>query len=111
MPTSGTARIVLGVSGGIAAYKACDLVRLLVKAGHDVVLFRARTADEQIRFYVESQSANRKAGKVTWQFELVLRAMEAKLKAFDSGLAPSWPARLTNNAKPSCKTQTIKNVC
>ncbi|HZQ16095.1 MAG TPA: flavoprotein, partial [Gaiellaceae bacterium] len=31
------ARILVGVTGGIAAYKACELVRLLVKAGHDVV--------------------------------------------------------------------------
>jgi len=30
------ARILLGVTGGIAAYKACSLVRLLVRAGHDV---------------------------------------------------------------------------
>jgi phosphopantothenoylcysteine decarboxylase/phosphopantothenate--cysteine ligase len=31
------ARILLGVSGGIAAYKACEVCRLLVQAGHDVV--------------------------------------------------------------------------
>jgi phosphopantothenoylcysteine decarboxylase/phosphopantothenate--cysteine ligase len=31
------ARILLGVSGGIAAYKACELTRLLVRAGYDVV--------------------------------------------------------------------------
>src|SRR4051794_23197105 len=31
------ARILLGVSGGIAAYKACELTRLLVKSGHDVI--------------------------------------------------------------------------
>ena len=30
------ARILVGVTGGIAAYKACELVRLLVKGGHDV---------------------------------------------------------------------------
>jgi phosphopantothenoylcysteine decarboxylase/phosphopantothenate--cysteine ligase len=30
-------RVLLGVSGGIAAYKACELCRLLVKEGHDVV--------------------------------------------------------------------------
>jgi phosphopantothenoylcysteine decarboxylase/phosphopantothenate--cysteine ligase len=30
------ARILLGVTGGIAAYKACTLVRLLMRAGHDV---------------------------------------------------------------------------
>jgi phosphopantothenoylcysteine decarboxylase/phosphopantothenate--cysteine ligase len=29
-------RIVLGVTGGIAAYKACLLLRLLTEAGHDV---------------------------------------------------------------------------
>ena len=31
------ARVLVGVAGGIAAYKACDLVRLFVKAGHEVV--------------------------------------------------------------------------
>lgn len=29
-------RIVLGVSGGIAAYKACELLRLLTESGHQV---------------------------------------------------------------------------
>ncbi len=29
-------RVLLGVTGGIAAYKACELARLLVRAGHDV---------------------------------------------------------------------------
>ena len=30
------ARVILGVSGGIAAYNACELCRLLVQEGHDV---------------------------------------------------------------------------
>ena len=30
------AGVVLGVTGGIASYKACELTRLLVKAGHEV---------------------------------------------------------------------------
>jgi phosphopantothenoylcysteine decarboxylase/phosphopantothenate--cysteine ligase len=30
-------RVLLGVTGGIAAYKACELCRSLVKEGHDVV--------------------------------------------------------------------------
>jgi phosphopantothenoylcysteine decarboxylase / phosphopantothenate---cysteine ligase len=30
-------RVLLGVTGGIAAYKACELCRLLVQEGHDVV--------------------------------------------------------------------------
>ncbi|CAN7417692.1 bifunctional phosphopantothenoylcysteine decarboxylase/phosphopantothenate synthase [Knoellia sp. LjRoot47] len=31
-------RVVLGVAGGIAAYKACSLLRLLSEAGHDVTV-------------------------------------------------------------------------
>jgi phosphopantothenoylcysteine decarboxylase / phosphopantothenate---cysteine ligase len=31
------ARILLGVTGGIAAYKACTLVRLMVRSGHEVL--------------------------------------------------------------------------
>jgi phosphopantothenoylcysteine decarboxylase/phosphopantothenate--cysteine ligase len=30
-------RVLLGVTGGIAAYKACELCRLLVRDGHDVL--------------------------------------------------------------------------
>ena len=29
-------RVLLGVTGGIAAYKACELCRLFVQAGHEV---------------------------------------------------------------------------
>ncbi|MGG5257336.1 bifunctional phosphopantothenoylcysteine decarboxylase/phosphopantothenate--cysteine ligase CoaBC [Phycicoccus avicenniae] len=31
-------KVVLGVAGGIAAYKACSLLRLLTEAGHDVTV-------------------------------------------------------------------------
>ena len=39
------ARILVGVTGGIAAYKACEVVRLLVRAGHDVVPLVTRGAE------------------------------------------------------------------
>jgi len=29
-------KVLLGVTGGIAAYKACDLIRMLIRAGHQV---------------------------------------------------------------------------
>ncbi|MER5390954.1 flavoprotein, partial [Saccharopolyspora sp. NPDC002686] len=29
-------RVVLGVSGGIAAYKACEVLRRLTESGHSV---------------------------------------------------------------------------
>lgn len=38
--------IVIGVTGSIAAYKACELVRLFVKAGHDVHVVMTEHAKE-----------------------------------------------------------------
>ncbi|WP_107929276.1 bifunctional phosphopantothenoylcysteine decarboxylase/phosphopantothenate--cysteine ligase CoaBC [Neisseria animaloris] len=38
--------ILLGISGGIAAYKSCELVRLLKKQGHDVTVAMSRAAAE-----------------------------------------------------------------
>lgn len=43
------ARILLGVTGGIAAYKACELTRLLVRAGHDVIPLVTPGADRFVR--------------------------------------------------------------
>jgi phosphopantothenoylcysteine decarboxylase / phosphopantothenate---cysteine ligase len=43
------ARVLLGVTGGIAAYKACELVRLFVKAGHEVVPLVTDEADRFVR--------------------------------------------------------------
>ena len=38
--------ILLGISGGIAAYKSCELVRLLKKQGHRVTVAMSRAATE-----------------------------------------------------------------
>ena len=46
-------RVVLGVAGGIAAYKACSLLRLLTEAGHDVTV-------------VPTASALHFVGEATW---------------------------------------------
>jgi phosphopantothenoylcysteine decarboxylase / phosphopantothenate---cysteine ligase len=43
------ARILVGVTGGIAAYKACELVRLLVRAGHEVVPVVTTGAERFVR--------------------------------------------------------------
>src|SRR5436190_18410494 len=45
-----TARVVLGVSAGIAAYKACELLRLLTESGHRV---RVVTTPDALRFVGE----------------------------------------------------------
>lgn len=46
-------RVVLGVSGGIAAYKACELLRRLTESGHDVTV-------------VPTEAALRFVGAATW---------------------------------------------
>jgi phosphopantothenoylcysteine decarboxylase / phosphopantothenate---cysteine ligase len=43
------ARVLVGVTGGIAAYKACELVRLLVRAGHEVVPLVTHGAERFVR--------------------------------------------------------------
>src|SRR5215207_7857518 len=43
------ARVLVGVTGGIAAYKACSLVRMFVRAGHDVFPLVTPGADRFVR--------------------------------------------------------------
>ncbi|MFG1806958.1 bifunctional phosphopantothenoylcysteine decarboxylase/phosphopantothenate--cysteine ligase CoaBC [Streptomyces sp. NPDC049040] len=49
----GRPRVVLGVGGGIAAYKACELLRRLTESGHDVTV-------------VPTDSALHFVGEATW---------------------------------------------
>ncbi len=44
---SSTRRVLIGISGGIAAYKACELVRMLQRRGHDV---RVMATPNALRF-------------------------------------------------------------
>ena len=43
------ARVLVGVSGGIAAYKACELVRLFVRDGHEVFPLVTPGAEQFVR--------------------------------------------------------------
>src|SRR5438034_7110393 len=43
------ARVLVGVTGGIAAYKACELVRLLVKGGYEVLPLVTPGAERFVR--------------------------------------------------------------
>lgn len=47
-------RVVLGVSGGIAAYKSCELLRLFTESGHDVTV-------------VPTAAALKFVGAATWE--------------------------------------------
>lgn len=41
-------KIIIGISGGIAAYKVCELIRLLKKTGHDVRIVLTQCAKQFI---------------------------------------------------------------
>jgi phosphopantothenoylcysteine decarboxylase/phosphopantothenate--cysteine ligase len=56
-------RILLGVTGGIAAYKACELTRLLVKAGHEVIPLVTPGAERFVRAETFTALARRPAGE------------------------------------------------
>jgi phosphopantothenoylcysteine decarboxylase/phosphopantothenate--cysteine ligase len=57
------ATVLLGVTGGIAAYKACELTRLLVRAGHDVVPLVTPGAERFVRAETFAALARRPAGE------------------------------------------------
>jgi phosphopantothenoylcysteine decarboxylase / phosphopantothenate---cysteine ligase len=55
-------RVLLGVTGGIAAYKACELCRLFVKDGHDVVPLVTPGAERFVAAETFTALARRPAG-------------------------------------------------
>jgi phosphopantothenoylcysteine decarboxylase / phosphopantothenate---cysteine ligase len=55
------ARILLGVTGGIAAYKACELLRLLVMAGHEVTPLLTPDAERFVTAHTFEALARREA--------------------------------------------------
>jgi phosphopantothenoylcysteine decarboxylase/phosphopantothenate--cysteine ligase len=56
------ARVLQGVTGGIAAYKACELTRLLVKAGHEVIPIVTPGAERFVRAETFEALARRRGG-------------------------------------------------
>ena len=55
------ARVLLGVTGGIAAYKACELCRLLVRAGHEVTPVLTPDAERFVATHTLEALARREA--------------------------------------------------
>jgi phosphopantothenoylcysteine decarboxylase / phosphopantothenate---cysteine ligase len=55
------ARVLVGVTGGIAAYKACELVRLLVQAGHEVTPILTPDAERFVTAHTFGALARREA--------------------------------------------------
>jgi phosphopantothenoylcysteine decarboxylase / phosphopantothenate---cysteine ligase len=56
-------RVLLGVTGSIAAYKACELLRLLVREGHDVVPLVTADAERFVSAHTFEALARREAAR------------------------------------------------
>jgi phosphopantothenoylcysteine decarboxylase/phosphopantothenate--cysteine ligase len=57
------ARVLIGVTGGIAAYKACELLRLLVKDGHEVTPVLTPDAERFVTAHTFEALARREAAR------------------------------------------------
>ena len=57
------ARVLLGVTGGIAAYKACELLRLLVREGHDVTPVLTPDAERFVTAHTFEALARKEAAR------------------------------------------------
>ncbi|MGW8970830.1 bifunctional phosphopantothenoylcysteine decarboxylase/phosphopantothenate--cysteine ligase CoaBC [Streptomyces platensis] len=60
-------RVVLGVSGGIAAYKACELLRRLTESGHDVRVVPTASALHFVGEATWSALSGNPAGTEVWE--------------------------------------------
>jgi len=59
-------RVVLGVSGGIAAYKACELLRRLTESGHDVTVVPTAAALEFVGAPTWSALSGKRVSDRVW---------------------------------------------
>ena len=62
-----TGRVVLGVSGGIAAYKACELLRLFTESGHDVTVVPTEAALEFVGAPTWAALSGKPVSTEVWQ--------------------------------------------
>jgi phosphopantothenoylcysteine decarboxylase/phosphopantothenate--cysteine ligase len=96
----GVARVLVGVTGGIAAYKACELTRLLVRAGNEVTPILTPEAER----FVTGRTFEALAGREQPR-ELYPHLVEADLLAL-APLSANTLAKLAQGLADNVLTQT-----
>ena len=94
------ARVLLGVTGGIAAYKAAELARLLVKTGHEVTPILTDEAETFVAAKTFEALARREAPR-----ELYPHLAQADLLVI-APLSANTLAKLANGLADNVLTQT-----
>jgi phosphopantothenoylcysteine decarboxylase / phosphopantothenate---cysteine ligase len=94
------ARVLLGVTGGIAAYKACELTRLFVRAGHEVTPILTPDAERFVTVHTFEALARREMPR-----ELFPHLVEADLLVI-APLSANTLAKLAQGLADNVLTQT-----
>ena len=95
------ARVLLGVTGGIAAYKACELTRLLVRDGHEVTPILTPDAERFVTAHTFEALARREMPR-----ELFPHLVEADLLVI-APLSANTLAKLAQGLADNVLTQTV----
>jgi phosphopantothenoylcysteine decarboxylase/phosphopantothenate--cysteine ligase len=93
-------RVILGVTGGIAAYKACELCRLLVKAGHEVTPVLTADAERFVTAHTFEALARRESPR-----DLYPHLLDADLLVV-APLSANTLAKLAHGIADNVLTQT-----
>jgi phosphopantothenoylcysteine decarboxylase/phosphopantothenate--cysteine ligase len=94
------ARVLLGVTGGIAAYKSCELCRLLVRAGHEVTPILTADAERFVTTHTFEALARRETAR-----ELYPHLAEADLLVI-APLSANTLGKLAHGLADNALTQT-----
>src|SRR5438270_6737893 len=94
------ARVLVGVTGGIAAYKACELTRLLVRAGYEVTPILTPEAEQFVAAQTFEALARREMPR-----ELYPHLVEADLLVL-APLSANTLAKLAQGLADNVLTQT-----
>jgi len=95
------ARVLLGVTGGIAAYKACELTRLFVRAGHEVTPILTPDTERFVTAQTFEALARRELPR-----ELYPHLLEADLLVI-APLSANTVAKLAQGLADNVLTQTV----
>jgi phosphopantothenoylcysteine decarboxylase/phosphopantothenate--cysteine ligase len=93
-------KILLGITGSIAAYKACEIVRLLVRDGHDVTPIPTPETERFVGVHTFEALARREAPR-----ELYPHLMGADALAV-APLSANTLAKLAHGLADNVLTQT-----
>ncbi len=105
--------IILGITGGIAAYKSCDIVRKLVKQGANVNVIMTRSAQKFITpltFQILSQNQVY-TDMFHYQFDADVQHIELATNAQAILIAPATANTISKIAYGICDELLLSVVC